>query len=505
MLVPRPRTDPDPSGPDDPPGEPTVPHAETVGLDDLSLVQRFPGPIAYWDSDLRHVVSSGAYQEHYGVDGATIADARLPDVLGEETFARARHGIERALAGHQSKVRLPSTDAARGTRWTEETYEPDVLKGTVRGLYVSLVDVTDDVQAQRLAGQAQRLADLGTWTMDPRTREITWSEEMYRLLGHDPETFTPSFDSLVPHIHPEDAERVLTSTRAAMESGVGYELDYRIVRVDGEVREIHSRVHGERDSDGTLVMLYGVMQDLTARHALVRELGRLNGQLQALNELHEDVLGVLGHDVKQPLTVVLGQLETVIDLWDSSPAEDHQHRVRRALAAARRLLGLCNNILALARSVSGAIDARPASVELPEVVSEALEDLDRGGDVEVDVDPSAPPALVDPVHLRQMVANLVSNAFRYGAAPVTVTVAAGEDSVVLEVADRGPGVPPDFVPHLFDRFSRAENDGPASHPGSGFGLYVVHRLAEANGASVEHEHREPNGALFRLVLPRAAG
>ena len=116
-----------------------------------------------------------------------------------------------------------------------------------------------------------------------------------------------------------------------------------------------------------------------------------------------------------------------------------------------------------------------------------------------------PVAVVDPFHLRQMVANLVSNALRYGALPVVVTVAQRGGSVSLEVVDHGTGVPEEFVPHLFERFTRASTAAAGRQTGSGFGLYIVSRLAEANGARLTHSPVTPSGARFRLDLPSSAG
>ena len=102
------------------------------------------------------------------------------------------------------------------------------------------------------------------------------------------------------------------------------------------------------------------------------------------------------------------------------------------------------------------------------------------GQVEVHVD-GALKAYIDPFHLRQMIANLVSNALRYGAPPVVVSVVDRDGALSLEVVDHGAGVPEEFVPHLFDRFTRATTGVAARQSGSGFGLYIVGRLAEANG------------------------
>jgi signal transduction histidine kinase len=101
-----------------------------------------------------------------------------------------------------------------------------------------------------------------------------------------------------------------------------------------------------------------------------------------------------------------------------------------------------------------------------------------------------------------MVANLVTNAVRYGAPPVAVTISASDGWSVVEVTDQGAGVPDEFVPHLFDRFTRPTDGGTSTHrPGTGFGLYIVRRLAEANGCRISYDRDEASGSRFRLEVP----
>ena len=113
---------------------------------------------------------------------------------------------------------------------------------------------------------------------------------------------------------------------------------------------------------------------------------------------------------------------------------------------------------------------------------------------------------VDPFHLRQILGNLLSNAVRHGAPPVTITIEATERDVTLVVIDAGPGVPEAFVPHLFDRFPQANADTAraptGTDTGSGFGLYLVRELVHANGGTIEYETASPTGAQFNITLPR---
>jgi signal transduction histidine kinase len=107
----------------------------------------------------------------------------------------------------------------------------------------------------------------------------------------------------------------------------------------------------------------------------------------------------------------------------------------------------------------------------------------------------------DPDHLRRIVVNYLTNAFKYGSEPVDVHVITTDDAVKLEVCDQGEGVPPEFVPRLFERFARADRTA-RSREGTGLGLSIVQGLAAANGGEAWYQPREPHGSCFGLTLPR---
>jgi PAS domain S-box-containing protein len=464
------------------------------------LFDGLPAMIGYWDSNLRNVIANEAYVEWFGVTPQQIKGMHISEIVGEKIYQQNMPYMEAALAGRPQSFERTLVDVSGATRHTQVSYSPDAPDGEVVGLFVMITDVTPRVEAQRQMDEAQQLAELGSWTANSSTGEVIWSREMYRITGHDPATFTPVAGTL-PQVHEEDLERVTAAVREAGTSGVGYELTYRLVRPDGTVREVLSRVRAEQPEGGPVARLTGVLQDITSSNVLARELTRVNDQLHQVNQLNADVLGVVGHDVRQPLALVLGHLEELSATWSDSPEDVKLARVDKALGAALRLSALIDDILAMANFESGTIATRPIPVELPGVIRDALAGLHGGADVEIHAD-LAPVVVIDPFHLRQMIANLVSNALRYGAPPVVVAVAERDGAVFLDVTDRGPGVPEDFVPHLFDRFTRARS-GIASgqQAGSGFGLYIVERLAEANGCRLTYAPGEPTGSRFSLELP----
>lgn len=252
--------------------------------------------------------------------------------------------------------------------------------------------------------------------------------------------------------------------------------------------------------------------------ALHRRLGRLNDdlrrqaaselainqQLIQANQLQADMMAMLGHDIRQPLTLILGYTQSVLDFWEGDCPDLPRSRLLKAVAAARRLDALIADVLTLARVDSGTIECRTTRTVLadvlPEVLAEVLDETVPDHEVQVHGDAGAA-VLVDPWHLRQIVQNLLDNAVKYGRPPFEVTVQAGAEHVTLSVRDHGDGVADDVAGRLFERFARGGAAVVTGSPGSGLGLYLVRRLVEANGGTVEHVPAG-GGACLQITLPR---
>lgn len=465
-----------------------------------ALFDRLPAMVAYWDRDLRNVIANHAYIEWFGFTPEQMRGIHIREVLGERVFAMNLPYMEAALAGEEQLFDRTLVDTNGRTRHTQASYVPDVVDGEVRGFFVLVTDVTPRVEAQRALDEAQNLARLGSWEMVVGTGEITFSDELYRILGSEPGAFVPTAEKIMEMVHPDDVARLEAVRDSALSDGAEYALEYRIVRPDGRVREVLSRGRPVTNADGVVVRMTGVLQDVTETNEATRELARLNAELVQMNELNSDVLGMLGHDVRGPLSIVLGYLEELDEEWDRSTDTVKKAHVASIRAAATRLHTLVDDILALASVESGEILAERSDHDLAALVTDALSEVpghavvDVAGDLGLRV-------WCDAFHVRQVVANLTGNALRYGDPPVVITLVPGDATADVVVRDHGPGVPEEFVPHLFDRFARGPDQ--RTSRGSGLGLYIAARLAEANGGTLRHD-RGPDGrgAVFTLTLPR---
>jgi signal transduction histidine kinase len=229
--------------------------------------------------------------------------------------------------------------------------------------------------------------------------------------------------------------------------------------------------------------------------ALARE------ELQQLDALKSEFIALAAHELRSPASSIYGFLVTIDELGDSLGEPD-----RRALwdglhEQAAQMGILIEQLLDLSRFDLAGIQIAPERVRLRpriEAVARAAAGT-RPGTVTVAVGTDLE-AVVDPRALDRMLSNLVANALRHGAPPVTVTAARRDNHLRLAVEDRGTGVRGEFVPRLFDRFARSPESEDRTD-GSGLGLSIARAYARAHGGDIVYEPAVPRGARFEVVLP----
>lgn len=209
-------------------------------------------------------------------------------------------------------------------------------------------------------------------------------------------------------------------------------------------------------------------------------------------------IATAAHELRGPIAVIDGAVEAVSwGLATLSEADQEQlyRSVKRQVAQLDRVTA---DLFTATQVHRGTLHVDLHRVDVPALLTDLFDGHDGVG---LDL-AEVPAAWADPLRLEQMLGNLLSNAQRYGAAPVQIAVRPGTGgrTVRVEVVDRGPGVPEDFEPHLFREFSR-----PATSvaTGTGLGLYVVRILAEAQGGTATYRKHPEGGAIFALQLPVA--
>lgn len=223
--------------------------------------------------------------------------------------------------------------------------------------------------------------------------------------------------------------------------------------------------------------------------------------MHALEEARDDLVRMISHDLRTPLNAVLAQAH----LLRRHP-DDVAKVTERAQAIARscdRMAAMIRDLLDATLLEAGQLRMAPRRVELPAFVSDAIERLRGALPVErVSVQAGAPVAVAaDPERLERILVNLLSNALKYSPpqAAVVVVVAPAEGGATLTVVDRGVGIAPEDLPHIFERFFRAR--GARRPEGLGLGLYITRLLVYAHGGRIEVESYLGTGTAFRVFLP----
>ena len=249
-----------------------------------------------------------------------------------------------------------------------------------------------------------------------------------------------------------------------------------------------------RDEHGKPICMQGLMYDVTERK-------QAEERLVALDALKNTLLHTLSHDLKEPLTAILGAASTLDRLGDALGEEERTHLLRTMVERTKGMNALLTDLLDLDRLDRGIVEPRRFPVDLGDLVRAIVERTDvlRGRPVEVDDCRCS--ANVDAAKVERMVENLLANAARHTPATsrIWVRVWRDERGATIAVEDDGPGIPAELRSEIFEPFRRAPSS--ATHGGSGIGLSLVARFAELHGGRAWVEEREGGGSSFRVSLP----
>jgi len=237
------------------------------------LLDQLPGVIWTTDLELRCTSSLGAGLRALDVAPNALVGMPVANIVrATDDLHPALQAHRAALAGESARYR----DTVMGREW--ETYIEPLRdpRGEIVGCVGLSLDITDTLareqhnrQLMRQLEFAQSVARMGSWEVDMSTGKWLWSDEAYRLLGAEPGAIEPSFEAFLGRVHPDDRDRLVERHTERKRVGEGYEMPYRLVRFDGEVRQMRGSVRFEHDADGTLMRVAGILQDITPLDGVV--------------------------------------------------------------------------------------------------------------------------------------------------------------------------------------------------------------------------------------------
>jgi len=392
--------------------------------------------------------------------------------------------------------------------------------GNIIGTWGIARDVTAQIDAeQALRRSAERFEALTEQSFDliivtDADSVITYvNQAAGPVLGRLPEELVGT--NVASWLHPDDIRALQAAIVAERETpGSVGEVDYRMRHADGSwcwLETSGKNLVDEPAVGGFLVTLRDISERKAAeaeRERVSRLMRKQNAMLREADRLKSELLSVVSHDLRTPLTSVIGYLE-LLDDEEAGPLSAEQESYLAAVRrGADRLLALVNDLLFIARADAGKLELDLADTDLAELARDAVHALvPKAADSSIRLgllaeEPAQ--ARVDRARITELLENLLSNALKFTPAggSVDVRVVAQKGAVVLEVADTGIGISSDDQRHLFERFFRSKRTQAA--PGVGLGLAIVKAIAQAHGGRVTVESCEHAGATFRVSLPAGA-
>ena len=346
-----------------------------------------------------------------------------------------------------------------------------------------------EVNAQLNA--AQELAHMGSWEAEPGNNYASVSDEMFRIMGVPATANRVKIGQYRQLVHPDDVAIVESSHQEALAAGSTVHTMHRIIRPDGRVRDIRSRVTATPGDGGGLV-LSGIVQDVTDQRAVER--------------MKDEFVSVISHELRTPLTSIRGALGLLAGGALGPLSPQAQRMTDIAVGSSERLVRLINDILDVERMAAGKLMMKLASwpaLDLLDAAASEMSAMAGEAGVTVTVGDVAGTAWADRDRIAQTLTNLISNAIKFSPRGGAVQLSTSTDgnTVTFRVTDQGRGIPADQLESVFDRFAQVDASDAREKGGSGLGLAICRGIVEQHGGRIWAEPVPSGGTSINFTLP----
>jgi len=350
----------------------------------------------------------------------------------------------------------------------------------------------------------------GIWDWDIVQGVSYWNDRFYELIGCARSEFLPTTDNFLNLIHPDDRERFLHHLTAHLKYNKKYEIELRIRHASGKYLYIYTRGKSLRDKEGNVLRMAGTATDITERKQIELELEQARATAELANKKKSQFLANVSHELRTPLNAVIGYSEMLENGMAGELTEKQQKYIHNVAVSSRHLLDMVNELLDLSKIEAGKVQLHVEKIHIQTLLDEYLmtfEKLmkDKQVTVSYTIDPDVDYIEADPIRMRQIFLNLVTNGIKFnrpdGTLHIRIFKAADQDAMVCEIEDTGIGISEDKIPELFSEFYQVDNSYARQYEGTGLGLAVTKRLVELHGGTIWVKSRLGEGSTFIFTLP----
>ena len=394
------------------------------------------------------------------------------------------------------------------------------------GTTVIRADITDRKRAEEALReseerlqQAADLVGLGYWDWNAVTDKcIFCSEENARIHGLTVQAYIDSsakLDGEFRMVHPEDREFV-RDRFAALRNGDGFDMEYRILAPNGDVRHVREIGHAVFDENGKVVREVGTIMDISVKKRTETELRQSMERAEFANRAKTEFLANMSHELRTPLNSIIGFSEMLEgEFFGSLGSEKNREYVGDVKKSGFHLLQVISDILDVSKIEAGAMELYEEKVDIRETIDACMTMMKERANLgeislSMEVADDFPALRADPTALKQIFLNLLSNAVKFTPAGGSASVKAYREeggSSALEIVDTGIGIAAENVTKILEPFAQIADITTRNHEGTGLGLSLAKSMVELHGGTLELESELGVGTtvIVRFPLERTVG
>ena len=384
--------------------------------------------------------------------------------------------------------------------------------------------LSNELQLAKL-NLAVKATKIGLWDMeivkdDPVNPEnnFNWSHEFRNMLGFtDENDFPNKLRSWSDRLHPEDKKRTLDAFEMHLLDATGetpFDIEYRLLRKDGEYAYFRASGETIRDEKGNPISVAGALLDITDVKNIIIGAEKQCVAAYAANKAKSDFLRTMSHEIRTPMNAILGITE--IQLHKETLDQEVKKALEMIYASGDLLLGIINDMLDLSKIEADKLDLQIDEYEIAGMIVDAAQlNILRIGskpiEFELHVEENMPARVSgDELRVKQIINNLLSNAFKYtevGKVRLSVSSEASKNNdneviLVFVVNDTGQGMTQEHVNKLFDEYTRFNHNTNRVTEGTGLGMSITQNLVRLMNGEIFVESRLGEGSEFTVRLPQ---
>ena len=483
-----------------------------------SLLDSIPDMIFFKDKEGVYMGGNPAFAEF-----ANRSRDEIAGITDYELFPKEIADSFREHDKHMMATRQPSHNDIWITYPDGRKALVDTLKtpylgpdGNLIGVLGISRNITSRKQAEEAMKQistrlalATRAGGVGVWDLDIANNSLLWDDQMFAHYGMKKEDFGGVYEAWIAGLHPEDKGKGDAEIQMAIRGEKEFDTEFRVVWPDGTVHNIRALATVQRSESGKPLRLVGTNWDITQQKNNEAALIKAKQEADVATKSKSEFLANMSHEIRTPLNGVIG----FTDLLQKTPLNKIQRQYADNVnASGHALLGIINDILDFSKIEAGKMELDIIKTDIIELVEHTSDIIkyhasQKGLELLLNIQPNIPRfALADPIRLKQILVNLISNAVKFtetGEVELKLTfekVDYKTGKFNFSVRDTGIGINEEQQKRLFRAFTQADSSTTRKFGGTGLGLTISNVLAEKMGSKIDIHSEIGKGSTFYFTI-----